>query len=126
MYEERKRWLFLGLPFTFTKYYINEDLLTVREGFFKTIENDCYMYKIQDVQHTATLVEKLFGLGTVVCFTGDTTHPNLELKHIKHSREIKSYILEESENARIRRRTVNMLDIGSGEMEDMDDADFES
>lgn len=126
MYEERKRWLFLGLPFTFTKYYINEDLLTVREGFFKTIENDCYMYKIQDVQHTATLVEKLFGLGTVVCFTGDTTHPNLELKHIKHSREIKSYILEESENARIRRRTVNMLDIGSGEMEDIDDADFES
>ena len=126
MYEERKRWLFLGLPFTFTKYYINEDLLTVREGFFKTIENDCYMYKIQDVQHTATLMEKLFGLGTVVCFTGDTTHPNLVLKHIKHSREIKSYILEESENARIRRRTVNMLDIGSGEMEDIDDADFES
>ena len=126
MYEERKRWLFLGLPFTFTKYYINEDLLTVREGFFKTVENDCYMYKIQDVQHTATLVEKLFGLGTVVCFTGDTTHPNLELKHIKHSREIKSYILEESENARIRRRTVNMLDIGSGEMEDIDDTDFES
>ena len=126
MYEERKRWLFLGLPFTFTKYYINEDLLTVREGFFKTVENDCYMYKIQGVQHTATLVEKLFGLGTVVCFTGDTTHPNLELKHIKHSREIKSYILEESENARIRRRTVNMLDIGSGEMEDIDDADFES
>lgn len=126
MYEERKRWLFFGLPFTFTKYYINEDLLTVREGFFKTIENDCYMYKIQDVQHTATLAEKLFGLGTVVCFTGDTTHPNLVLKHIKHSREIKSYILEESENARIRRRTVNMLDIGSGEMEDIDDADFES
>ena len=125
-FVERKRWLFLGLPFTFTKYYINEDLLTVREGFFKTVENDCYMYKIQDVQHTATLVEKLFGLGTVVCFTGDTTHPNLELKHIKHSREIKSYILEESENARIRRRTVNMLDIGSGEMEDIGDADFES
>lgn len=126
MYEERKRWLFFGLPFTFTKYYINEDLVTVREGFFKTVENDCYMYKIQDVQHTATLVEKLFGLGTVVCFTGDTTHPNLVMKHIKHSREIKSYILEESENARIRRRTVNMLDIGSGEMEDIDDADFES
>ena len=125
MYEERKRWLFLGLPFTFTKYYINEDLLTVREGFFKTIENDCYMYKIQDVQHTATLMEKLFGVGTVVCFTGDTTHPNLVLKHIKHSREIKSYILEESENARIRRRTVNMLDIGSGEMEDISDTDFD-
>ena len=125
-YVERKRWIFFGLPFTFTKYTITEEQITVNTGFFTREENDCYMYKIQDVQHTATLVEKLFGLGTVVCFTGDTTHPNLELKHIKHSREIKSYILEESENARIRRRTVNMLDIGSGEMEDIDDADFES
>lgn len=125
-FVERKRWLFLGLPFTFTKYTVTEEQITINSGLFTRIENDCYMYKIQDVQHTATLVEKLFGLGTVVCFTGDTTHPNLELKHIKHSREIKSYILEESENARIRRRTVNMLDIGSGEMEDIDDADFES
>lgn len=119
-FVERKRWLFLGLPFTFTKYTIREDMITIDAGLFKTVENDCYMYKVQDVQHSATLIEKIFGLGTVTCFTGDTTHPLLLLIHIKNSRAIKDFILEQSEKARLKRRTVNMLDIGSGNIQDMD------
>lgn len=120
-FVERKRWLFLGLPFTFTKYTIREEMITVDTGLLKTVENDCYMYKVQDVQLTATLAEKLFRLGTVTCFTGDTTDPKLELIHIKNSRAVKDFILEMSEAARIKRRTVNMLDIGSGDMADIDD-----
>ncbi len=116
-FVERKRWLFLGLPFTFTKYTIKEDMITIAAGLLKTVENDCYMYKVQDVEHSATLIEKMFGLGTVTCFTGDTTHPQLIFEHIKHSREIKDYVLRQSEEARMKRRTVNMLDIGSGELE---------
>ena len=120
-FTERKRWLFFGLPFTFTKYMIREDMITVDTGLLKTVENDCYKYKVQDVQHVASLAEKLFGLGTVICFTGDTTHPQLILEHIKHSKEIKEFILHQSEEARMKRRTVNTLDIGSGDLEDMDD-----
>ena len=120
-FTERKRWLFFGLPFTFTKYMIREDMITVDTGLLKTVENDCYMYKVQDVQHVASLAEKLFGLGTVICFTGDTTHPQLVLEHIKHSKEIKEFILHQSEEARMKRRTINTLDIGSGALEDPDD-----
>lgn len=120
-FVERKRWLFLGLPFTFTKYTIKEEMITVDTGLLKTVENDCYMYKVQDVQLTATLAEKIFRLGTVTCFTGDTTDPKLELVHIKNARAVKDFILEMSEAARIKRRTVNMLDIGSGDMADIDD-----
>ncbi|MBQ2803674.1 MAG: PH domain-containing protein [Lachnospiraceae bacterium] len=124
-FKERKRWLFLGLPFTFTKYTIKEDMLTISAGLFKTVENDCYMYKIQDVEHTANLMEKLFKMGTVICYTGDTTHPKLVLEHIRNSREIKEFILRHSEEARLKRRTVNMLDIGSGEMADIEDSIME-
>ena len=120
-FVEKKRWLFLGLPFTFTKYVIKEDMITVDTGVFTKVENDCYMYKVQDVEHTASIWERMAGLGTIVCYTGDTTHPKLLIEHIRNSKAIKEFILKESEEARLKRRTVNMLDIGSGEFEDIDD-----
>ena len=120
-FVEKKRWLFLGLPFTFTKYIIKEDMITMDTGVFTKVENDCYMYKVQDVEHTATFLERLAGLGTITCYTGDTTHPKLLIEHIRNSKAIKEFILKESEEARLKRRTVNMLDIGSGDVGDMDD-----
>ncbi len=119
-YHERKRWLFFGLPFTFTVYHIRADRITINAGLFKTTEDDCYMYKVQDVKLTRTLAEKMVGVGTIICYTGDSTDPQLVLKHIKKSKEIKEYILKASEEARLKRRTVNMLDIGSGDSMDMD------
>ena len=58
-------------------------------------------------------------------YTGDTTDKELNLKHIKHSEEIKNYLLKTSEEARIKRRTVNMLDIGSGDLNDVNDIGIE-
>lgn len=122
---ERKRWLFLGLPWTFTLYRMKEDMLNVKSGFFKLEQNDCYMYKIVDVKLSQSFMERLCGLGTIICYTGDTTDKELILKHIKNSEEIKNYLLKTSEEARIKRRTVNMLDIGSGDLNDVNDIGIE-
>ncbi|MDY2590176.1 MAG: PH domain-containing protein [Agathobacter sp.] len=113
IFTERKRWLFFGLPFTFTKYTITPSLVTIDQGLFNTVEDDCYMYKVQDVKLNTSLFEKIFKLGTIVCFTGDVTNPELRLVHIKHAKEIKSYLLKQSETARLKRRTLNTVDIGA-------------
>ena len=118
VYNERKRLLFLGLPWTFTKYIIKPSMLTIQEGFLKTEENDCYMYKIQDVKLVTTLMERLFGLGTVVCYTGDVTNPEIQLVHIKNAKDVKNYILKASEEARIKRRTLSTMDISAIRDED--------
>lgn len=120
---ERKRWLFFGLPFTFTKYTVSEELITIDSGLFKTVQNDCYMYKVQDVVLTVTLIERLFKLGSIKCHTGDTTNPILVIEHVRNAKAIKDFILETSEKARLKRRTLNTLDIGTGEMDEVDLAD---
>ena len=122
-FRQRKRWVFLGLPFTFTVYTIREDMITIESGFFRKVENDCYMYKVQDVEHTASFAERIFKLGTIVCYTGDTTHPRLRLEHVRMSKDIKNFILEASEKARMRKRTLNTLNIGDGSIGDIDDID---
>lgn len=112
-FRERKRWVFFGLPFTFTIYTVKEEVLTVDTGFMSKEENDCYMYKVQDVTLKTSLLERIFGLGTIICYTGDTTNPQLVMAHIKNARAIKDFILEQSEIARRKRRTMNTLDIGA-------------
>lgn len=118
-FQERKRVLFFGLPWTFTKYTIGQEMLTINTGLLKTEENDCYMYKVQDVKMTTTLLERMFGLATVICYTGDVTHPQISLIHIKNAKEIKSFILEAAEEARQKKRTLNTLDIGITDADEM-------
>ncbi len=124
-YSERKRWLLFGLPWTFTKYEIRENDFTIITGFFTMRENDCYMYKISDVEITSTLMQRMAGLSTIVLYTSDVTDRTIIMKNIKHGREIKDFILQASEAARIKRRTVSMQNIGFGasDIHDVDEMD---
>ena len=49
-YKERKRWVFFGLPFTFTTYTVNEEFITIDAGLLHRDEDDCYMYKVVDTK----------------------------------------------------------------------------
>lgn len=120
VYEERKRWLLFGLPWTFTKYTITPGVITIHQGLLNSSEDDCYMYKIQDVKLSSSFWEKLAGVATITCYTGDITTPELRLVHIRHAREIKSYLLKTSEEARLKRRTLHTVDIGAHDV-DLDD-----
>lgn len=117
-FVEKKRTALFALPIYFTTYTITDEMLNVKEGFFKITENDCYIYKIQDVSLTMTLIERIFKLSTITCHTGDTTSPTLVLKHIKNGRAIKEFLLQASDEARLKRRTINTVNIGADDIED--------
>ena len=124
-YAERSRWLLFGLPWTFTKYEIRDNDFTIIKGLFTVTENDCYMYKISDVEITSTLLQRMSGLSTLVLYTSDVTDRTIVMKNIKHGKEIKDFFLQASESARLRRRTVNMQNIGfgAGDVHDVDEFD---
>jgi len=110
-FVEKKRRIFLGLPLTFTKYTITDEMITIRKGFLSIQEDDAYMYKVQDVRLTRTLFERLAGLSTVICYTGDITDETLVISHVRHGADIKNFILEASEEARRKRRTLHSMNI---------------
>ncbi|MCR5672128.1 MAG: PH domain-containing protein [Lachnospiraceae bacterium] len=121
VFTERKRWVLFGLPWTFTKYLLKDEILTTNRGFFNTVINDCYMYKIVDVQLEKSLFEKMFGLGTVVCYTSDTTDKVLKISHVRHAEQIKNFILEKSEKMRMKRRTLTTMSLNSDAADPIDD-----
>lgn len=117
-YLEKRRTKLFALPICFTTYIINEEKLTIKSGFLSTIEDDAFMYKIQDVRLIKSFIERIFGLGTIICFTGDTTHPEIKLLHIKKSAEIKDFIMTAAEEARRKRRTIHSMDIDATDIFD--------
>lgn len=108
-YRERKRWVFLGLPFTFTTYTVNEKKINVKKGFLKTVEDDILIYKVQDVKLVRSLFERIFGLGTIVCYSSDVTDSKLMLLHIKNSAQVKEFILDTAEAERRKVRTLHTM-----------------
>lgn len=96
-YKEKKRSWFFGLPLSFTTYTVSQKKINIKKGLLRTEEDDTLMYKIQDVKLVRSLWERIFKLGTVICYSGDVTDAKLMLTHIKNSSEIKEYILETAE-----------------------------
>lgn len=113
MFQERKRSLLFGLPLSFTTYRIEEEKVNIRKGLFRTIEDDTLMYRIQDVKLVISFWERIFRLGTVVCYSSDVTDPKLELRHIRKAREIKDYILKSSETERRKVRTIHTMGLNA-------------
>ena len=49
MFVEKKRTKLFGLPLCFTTYTITEDKVSIKSGFLTVVEDEAYMYKIQDI-----------------------------------------------------------------------------
>ncbi len=119
--EERKRWGFLGLPFTFTVYRMNQKKLTVQSGLLSTHEDDILLYRIMDTSLCRTLWQKLFKLGSVRVASTDQSLPELVIKNIRNAREFKEILDErvESERLRMRVRSGELLE-GDEDFTDFD------
>ena len=119
--QERKRWLFFGLPFTFTVYQLTAKKLTVRTGLFTTVEDDILLYRIMDTSYRRSLLQKLFGLGSIRVASSDHSMPELVIKNIQGAREFKELLDNqiEKERLRIRFRTGEYTG-GDSEEIDMD------
>lgn len=116
IWQDRKRTIF-GLPWSFTRYFLEDDKLTIEKGFLSRSEEEIRLYRIMDITLKRSLEERIFGLGTIHCCSGDKTAPEFDLTRIKNSKEVKEKLSDLVESERNRRR------IGVREYMDADDLD---
>jgi len=87
IWSDRKRTLF-GLPLSFTKYRLTEDRLFIEKGFLSKNEDEVRLYRILDLSLNRSLGQRIFGVGTIHCYSADKSMNEFDILSIKRSKEI--------------------------------------
>ena len=103
IWKDRKRTLF-GLPWSFTRYSLTEEKFIIDKGFFNRVEDEVRLYRILDVTLKRSFWERIFGVGTIHCCSGDKSLGDFDIQHIKNSRDVKEMLSELVEKERMERR----------------------
>lgn len=98
LWADTKRWL--GLPWTFTKYRVDAERLTCKQGLLKTETDEILLYRILDIKCTQTLGQKLFGVGTVTLYCTDKSSGVLELQNVKQPDKVRRFLSDLVEQKR--------------------------
>ncbi|RGY99064.1 PH domain-containing protein [Clostridium sp. AM58-1XD] len=101
VWKDRKH--FMWFPWTFTKYYIENDRLMVQEGLLKTTLEETLLYRIVDITMVQTLGGKIFGTGSLIVKAKVDATPEIVLRNIARPKEIRtllSNLVEESRRDR--------------------------
>lgn len=105
VWRERKRTIF-GLPLSFTVYTLTNEKLLIETGFFSKKEEEIRLYRIMDLTLLRPFGQRLFGLGTIHCCTGDKTTPEFDILKIKNAQQIKNMLSDMVEAEREKKRVT--------------------
>ncbi len=105
IWRDRKRILF-GLPWTFTVYRLTEEKLLIETGFLNKKEEEIRLYRVMDLTLHRPLGQRLWGLGTIHCCTGDKSTPEFDIKRIRHARRVKELLSDMVEQQREAKRVI--------------------
>ena len=95
IWHDRKR--ILGLPISFTRYYIvkkeGEWVKSFRhKGFLSSIIDEVNIYRCYDVTLFQSLGDKIFKTGTLEISVNDESTPNFHLRHIANPYKVRDLI----------------------------------
>ncbi len=103
VWRERKRTIF-GLPWTFTVYKLTDEKLIIESGFLSKTEEEIRLYRIMDVTLNKPFGQRIFGLGTIHCCTGDKSTPEFDISKIKNASQVKNMLSDMIEKQRDEKR----------------------
>ena len=104
LWTDKKR-PFFGLPLSFTRYTLTKDKLIITVQFLYLHEEEIRLYRIMDVTLKQSLLQRLFGVGTIHCCSVDVSSPEFDISSVKMPRKVR-YILSEAVDTQRKERNV--------------------
>ena len=96
----------LWFPLSFTTYYIEDDRLMIKKGFFNTTLDETLLYRIVDITFRQSLGGKIFGTGNIILKTKADADRDITLVNIKQPLEVRKMLSRMVEESRDRRNVV--------------------
>ena len=120
LWKDRKR-NFLGLPWTFTRYKLDQDRLYITTGCFSITEDEVRLYRITDITLKRSFWQRLFGMGTIHCDSSDVTQQCFEIRNIKRSKKVKDMLSTLVDESRLRNRVYTSESVNTRPHDDPND-----
>ena len=104
IWSDRKRWTFLGLPFTFTVYKATKEKFIVKKGFFNITTDEVRLYRILDLSLKKNLLQRIVGIGTIHVESKDRSLGDFEIVNIKHPDDVFELLSSAIEDERVAKK----------------------
>lgn len=104
----------LGLPLSFTKYYISNGTLYIKSGLLSQNIEQIKLYKIIDINVHYNIIDMLFRQGSIEIVSRDKTLPTAYLINIPNAVEFVDMLndLVEKERERVKVKSVERSEDG--------------
>lgn len=104
IWKDRKH--FMWFPWSFTKYYIQNDRLMLESGLLHTVLDETLLYRIVDITMHQTLAGKIFNTGDIIIKAKVDSSPEIVLRKIVNPKRIRTMLSELVEESRRNQNVV--------------------
>ena len=115
LWKDKKR--IFGMAISFTRYELTESRLLVKTGLLNIREEELRLFRVRDLSTQESMLDRLFGVGSIVLHTSDATSPTLKIQHVKNSMRVKELLSAQVEEARMKNR-VRSMEVNDNACED--------
>ena len=106
LWTDKKR-PFFGLPLSFTRYTLTKDKLIITVQFLYLHEEEIRLYRIMDITLKQSLLQRLFGVGTIHCCSVDVSSPEFDISSVRMPRKVRDMLSEAVDTQRKERNITS-------------------
>ena len=111
IWSDKKR-PFFGLPLSFTRYTLYEELLIIDRGILFHRQDEIRLYRVIDLKMVRGPIQRFFGTGNVILLTGDAATPRFVLQDVLQPERLLRKLSDLAEIERKKARVGMLESIG--------------